>query len=81
MVKGVLVRFLCSLIGLYKRIISPLLPAACRFYPTCSSYADEALKQHGLIRGLAYTCWRLLRCNPLCEGGVDPVPSTERGAQ
>ena len=81
MIEGALVWFFRSLIGLYKRVISPVLPAACRFYPTCSTYADQALKRHGFIRGVAYTSWRILRCNPMCKGGLDPVPGSERGAQ
>ncbi len=81
MIERALVWCLRSLISLYQRVISPVLPMACRFHPTCSCYADEALKRHGLIRGFAYTTWRILRCNPLCEGGVDPVPGSERGAQ
>lgn len=63
-----------ALIKGYKRYISPMLGHHCRFYPTCSSYAIEALKVHGLCKGLALTAWRLLRCGPWCEGGFDPVP-------
>lgn len=59
---------------LYKRLISPLLPASCRFYPTCSDYAREAVERHGARRGLRLAAWRLLRCQPLSRGGVDPVP-------
>ena len=57
----------------YKRWISPLLPPACRFTPSCSEYAIEALTKHGLLAGLGLTAWRLLRCNPLSRGGYDPV--------
>jgi putative membrane protein insertion efficiency factor len=57
----------------YKRWISPLLPPACRFVPTCSEYAMEAVEKHGLFGGLARAVWRLLRCNPLSRGGYDPV--------
>lgn len=81
MIEATVVWVFRALIGLYKRIISPLLPAACRFHPTCSIYADEALEQHGLLRGSAYATWRILRCNPLCKGGMDPVPDSDRGAQ
>ncbi len=80
MIEAPFIWILRSLIRLYKRLISPLLPAACRFHPTCSSYADEALERHGLLRGSAYATWRILRCNPFCDGGLDPVPGSERGA-
>ena len=63
-----------ALIGVYRRCVSPLLPCACRFYPTCSAYAAEAVRRHGVLRGLRLAAGRLLRCHPLCEGGVDPVP-------
>ncbi len=61
-------------IRLYKRFLSPLLPPACRFHPTCSVYALEALHKHGALRGLRLTLWRLLRCQPFHPGGFDPVP-------
>ena len=61
-------------IKLYKIVLSPLLSPACRFYPTCSEYALEAIKKHGSLKGLYLTVRRLLRCHPLCEGGFDPVP-------
>jgi uncharacterized protein len=61
-------------IRFYKRFISPLLPPACRFHPTCSVYALEALRKHGALRGLRLTVWRLLRCQPFHPGGFDPVP-------
>jgi putative membrane protein insertion efficiency factor len=57
----------------YKRWISPLLPPACRFVPTCSEYAMEAVQKHGVLGGLAMATWRVLRCNPLSHGGYDPV--------
>lgn len=60
----------------YKRWISPALPASCRFVPTCSEYAEEAIGKHGVMLGGALTVWRLLRCQPLCRGGFDPVPDT-----
>ncbi len=63
-----------GLIALYKRGISPLLPRACRFYPTCSDYASEAIKRFGLLRGGWLGLRRVLRCQPLCKGGFDPVP-------
>ena len=58
----------------YKRIVSPLLPASCRFYPTCSGYAAEAVSRYGLIRGGWMAMWRLARCHPFCDGGYDPIP-------
>ena len=62
------------LIGLYRKFISPLKPACCRFTPTCSAYAIEAYKKRGFIVGTVLTVWRILRCNPFCKGGYDPVP-------
>jgi putative membrane protein insertion efficiency factor len=58
----------------YKRVVSPLLPPACRFHPTCSAYAAEAVERHGVARGAVLAAWRLLRCHPWSEGGFDPVP-------
>lgn len=58
----------------YKRWISPMLPNACRYVPTCSEYAIEAVESHGVIRGIAMGAWRVLRCNPLGGNGYDPVP-------
>jgi len=65
---------LTFIIKLYRIFLSPLLPASCRFYPTCSSYAIEALKRHGVFRGSYLAGKRILRCNPWCDGGYDPVP-------
>ena len=63
------------LIRFYQKFISPLKPRpTCRFYPTCSEYAIEALREWGLFRGSALAIWRVLRCNPFCRGGIDPVP-------
>ncbi|MEW6525673.1 MAG: membrane protein insertion efficiency factor YidD [Spirochaetota bacterium] len=62
------------LIKLYKLVISPVLPNACRFYPTCSQYAIEALTRHGLFKGGFLSVKRILRCHPFCDGGYDPVP-------
>lgn len=66
-----MIRLLVALLDVYKRHISPLLPPSCRFTPTCSEYARLALLKHGLVRGLALTAGRLLRCQPLHPGGVD----------
>jgi hypothetical protein len=68
------VRPVVALLHGYQRWISPMLPPRCRFYPTCSAYAVEALAVHGLLRGTALAAWRLLRCAPWHPGGVDPVP-------
>jgi putative membrane protein insertion efficiency factor len=57
----------------YKRYVSPLLPPACRFVPSCSEYAMSAVEKHGAIKGLCLAVWRLLRCHPLSRGGYDPV--------
>ena len=66
---------LIKLVEVYRKYISPLKThASCRFIPACSEYAIEALKVHGAIKGTALTFWRILRCNPLCKGGYDPVP-------
>ena len=58
----------------YKRFLSPLLPRACRFEPTCSVYAREAIARYGIGRGAALAVRRLLRCHPFHKGGFDPVP-------
>ncbi len=60
----------------YKRFVSPLLPPACRFYPTCSQYAAEAVERHGVARGTLLAARRLCRCHPWSEGGFDPVPDS-----
>ncbi len=70
-------RFLQTGLRLYKRWISPALPAACRYVPSCSEYACDAIEHHGVLRGCGLAIWRLLRCHPLAKGGYDPVPSTE----
>lgn len=63
------------LIGLYKKVISPLLLPRCRFFPSCSSYAEDCFKLHGFILGMYLSIKRLLKCQPFHEGGFDPVPS------
>ncbi|MPM98641.1 putative membrane protein insertion efficiency factor [bioreactor metagenome] len=63
-----------GLIKLYKKYISPLLPPSCRFIPTCSQYAIEAIEKYGAFKGGGLAIWRILRCNPFCAGGYDPVP-------
>jgi hypothetical protein len=67
-------RAMLLLIAAYQRLLSPLLPRSCRFYPSCSSYAAEAIRRHGPVRGLGLAARRLLRCHPLHPGGYDPVP-------
>ena len=57
----------------YQRYISPAFPRRCKYYPTCSAYAVEAIREVGVVRGLILAAWRLLRCNPLSNGGYDPV--------
>lgn len=55
----------------YQRLLSPLLPARCKYHPSCSQYALDALREYGLLRGVVLAAWRLLRCNPWSHGGVD----------
>ncbi len=62
-----------AVIRLYQRVISPALPPRCRYHPTCSQYAAEAIGSFGILRGLVLAGWRLLRCNPWSHGGADPV--------
>jgi len=63
-----------AVLRLYKRFVSPWLPPACRFYPSCSEYAAEAVERHGVSRGMVLAARRLLRCHPFHSGGFDPVP-------
>lgn len=65
---------LVFLISLYQALISPLLGAKCRFYPSCSQYAKEALLKHGILKGMGLSVRRILRCHPFHPGGYDPVP-------
>jgi uncharacterized protein len=67
-------RVLLTLIGAYKRWISPLTPRRCRYEPSCSTYAAESVSRFGARRGFLLASWRLLRCNPFSHGGFDPVP-------
>ena len=64
---------LIGLLRLYQRLLSPLLGPRCKFHPTCSQYAIEALRAHGLLRGAILAGWRVLRCHPWSHGGVDRV--------
>ena len=70
-------KLLGALVRAYRYFISPLLPPACRFHPSCSQYAEEALEQHGLLRGGWLAARRLCRCGPWHPGGFDPVPRRE----
>jgi len=72
--KSLLLTLLLFLIRIYRYALSPLLGPRCRFYPSCSEYASEALQRHGLLAGLALALRRLSRCHPWHPGGVDPVP-------
>lgn len=66
-------RFGISILRLYQRLLSPILPPACRFHPSCSQYAIDSIEQYGIIRGAAKAMWRLLKCHPFHPGGYDPV--------
>ncbi len=63
-----------ALLRAYKRLVSPFLPPACRYVPSCSEYALEAVERHGALRGSVLAVGRLLRCHPFARGGYDPVP-------
>jgi putative membrane protein insertion efficiency factor len=70
---------LVALVRAYQRLISPLLGAHCRFEPSCSHYAVDAIHVHGSVKGTLLAVWRILRCNPLSKGGqIDPVPKKGR---
>jgi len=73
-VSRTIVAGLVLLVRGYQKLISPLIGPHCRFAPTCSQYAIDALAQHGVVRGLGLAVRRILRCHPFSEGGLDPVP-------
>lgn len=73
-VSGIAVRALSACIRGYQVLLSPVFGAQCRFYPTCSHYALGAIARHGAGKGLLLSAARIARCNPLCDGGHDPVP-------
>lgn len=66
-------RLVLAPVVLYQRAISPALPRRCKYEPTCSRYAVQAVREYGILRGLVLATWRLLRCNPWSHGGYDPV--------
>jgi uncharacterized protein len=66
-------RLVVAPIVAYQRLISPALPRRCKYEPTCSAYAVQAVREYGILRGLVLASWRLLRCNPWSHGGYDPV--------
>lgn len=65
---------LIIILRFYKKFVSPLLPNSCRFHPTCSVYAMEAIEKHGAFRGMVLAIKRILKCHPFHKGGFDPVP-------
>jgi putative membrane protein insertion efficiency factor len=71
--KAVATKLVLAPIRLYQRLVSPLFPRRCRYEPTCSAYAVEAVRTYGPVRGAILAGWRLLRCNPFSSGGLDPV--------
>jgi putative membrane protein insertion efficiency factor len=68
------INLIILLIKAYRKILSPFLGSRCRFYPSCSLYSEEALKKHGLAKGIVLSFLRLVKCNPFHPGGFDPVP-------
>ena len=70
-------RLLLGALRIYQGFVSPLMPSACKFYPSCSAYAAEAVERHGVRPGAALAIRRLLRCRPFSPGGVDPVPEPQ----
>jgi putative membrane protein insertion efficiency factor len=69
-------RLILALLAAYKRFLSPLFGARCRFDPSCADYTRVAIARHGALRGGLLGLWRIGRCHPLCRGGIDPVPQT-----
>jgi len=78
---SLLARVLLVVIGGYRRFISPLFPRHCRFEPTCSAYALEAVRIHGALRGTVLAVRRVARCHPFHSGGIDPVPTRAGGTR
>lgn len=71
-------KIILQMIRFYQRYISPMSPPSCRFYPTCSQYAIEAVEEHGAIKGSYLAVRRILKCHPLHKGGFDPVPPKKK---
>ena len=69
-------RLILALLAAYKRFLSPLFGSRCRFDPSCADYTRIAIARHGAVRGGLLGLWRIARCQPLCRGGIDPVPLT-----
>lgn len=67
-------KLMIKMVRLYQRVLSPILPPSCRYYPTCSNYAIEAIQRHGALKGSFMGIARILRCHPFVDGGVDKVP-------
>ncbi len=63
-----------AIIWFYRKAVSPYTARACRFEPSCSEYAVQAIDKHGAFKGAGLAVWRVMRCNPFCQGGYDPVP-------
>jgi putative membrane protein insertion efficiency factor len=78
-VKRLPIAILLLPLRLYRTLISPALAPRCRYYPSCSAYAEEAIRTHGILRGGVLATWRVLRCNPFSAGGVDEVPPAGSG--
>jgi putative membrane protein insertion efficiency factor len=66
-------RILAGAIRAYQRLVSPMLPPSCRYWPSCSQYTVEAVQKHGVLKGGLMGAWRIVRCNPWSKGGIDPV--------
>ncbi len=79
--KNLIKRLMLLSIEFYRLYISPRHPGCCRYSPTCSAYAQEAVSRFGPLKGGALALWRILRCNPLSRGGFDPVPPLPKGAE
>jgi putative membrane protein insertion efficiency factor len=77
---SLVIRAAVAALAVYQRLVSPFLPQSCRFAPTCSEYARQALSGHGLLRGSALAVVRLLKCHPFHPGGWDPPPSRQSSA-
>ena len=66
-------KFAVGPIKMYRRFVSPVLPPSCRYWPSCSEYALQAIQKHGVLKGGLLGAWRIIRCNPWSKGGIDPV--------